>query len=321
MNKIACICFCLLFFSGFFFPRAMEISAQEQPAPYPNSHFIVIDSVRIHYRSWNEDPAHARGNVLLIHGFCGSTFCYRENTAVLAEAGYRVVAVDVPGFGYSGRNLVNQSFSNRARILWDLIRAIDPDGSSRWNITGHSMGGGIAEAMALMEPGRTKSLTLIDGMVFLENQDLSGAFVTSARMKGIDQMYAFIFSNVIISESAVRRFLRNVYGYAPDSTVVEGYYRPLLTEGTAQSVITMFARSKEIVPLNASGLKEVPVLVIWGKKDRTIRMRTGKKFKRHVPTVNLRVIPKAHHSPMETHPELFNSLYLEFLDNVNKSIP
>ena len=84
MNKIACICFCLLFFSGFFFPQAMEISAQEQPAPYPNSHFIVIDSVRIHYRSWNEDPAHARGNVLLIHGFCGSTFCYRENTALLA---------------------------------------------------------------------------------------------------------------------------------------------------------------------------------------------------------------------------------------------
>jgi len=317
MNRIARFCFCLLFFPGFIFPRAMEIFAQEQPAPFPNSRFIVIDSVRIHYRSWNDSLPRARGNVLLIHGFCGSTFCYRENTAVLAEAGYRVVAVDVPGFGYSGRNLVNQSFSNRARILWDLIRAIDPDGSSRWNITGHSMGGGIAEAMALMEPSRTKSLTLIDGMVFLENQDLSGAFVTSARMKGIDQMYAFIFSNVIISESAVRRFLRNVYGYVPDSSVVEGYYKPLRIEGTAQSVITMFARSKEIVPLNASGLKEIPALVVWGKKDGTIRLRTGKRFKRHVPSVRLMVIPGAHHSPMETHPELFNPLFLEFLDAVN----
>jgi pimeloyl-ACP methyl ester carboxylesterase len=254
----------------------------------------------------------------LIHGFCGSTFCWRENIDTLARANYRVVAVDVPGFGYSSRNLHNQSHSNRARILWDLVRVIKPADTTRWNIVGHSMGGGIAEAMALLEPSRTKSLTLVDGMVFLKNQDLKGAFITSARMKGINELYISIFENNIISEKPIRRLLRNVYGYVPDTSVIEGYLRPLLLDGTAESVIDMFAYSKEIIPLHAEGLKQIPVKVIWGKKDRTIRFSTGKKLKRAVPSVQLEVIPKAYHSPMETHPEEFNAILVNFLDCNNQ---
>jgi len=47
----------------------------------------------------------------------------------------------------------------------------------KWNIVGHSMGGGTAEAMALMKPWRTKSLTILDGMIFLKNENVNVAIV------------------------------------------------------------------------------------------------------------------------------------------------
>ncbi len=296
----------------------MFLRGQDPTGPYSNSHFMLVDSVRIHYREWNENLAHAKGNILLVHGFCGSTFCWRENADTLAKSGYRVVAIDLPGFGYSSRDLQNQSNSNRARILWDLLDAIGPGDSAQWNITGHSMGGGVAEAMALMEPSRTQSLVLVDGMIFIRNQDMKGAFVTTAGMRGIHELYVSIFETNIITQKAIRRLLRNVYGFVPDTSVINGYYRPLLRAGTAESIIGMFAYSKEIESLNAADLEKIPVCVIWGKKDRTIQLGTGKKLIKAVPSAELKIIPKAYHSPNETHPSEFNTILLDFLDRNNR---
>jgi len=306
---------CYLALLIFYLPGTPGLRAQETGKPFPNSRFATTDSVTLHFRTWNDSLPEVKGNVVLIHGFCGSTFCWRENIEALVRQHYRVVAVDLPGFGYSSRNLSNQSFSNRARILWDFLALIGKGDTVKWNIVGHSMGGGIAEAMALMEPGRTRSLVLVDGMVFLKNQNLKGAFITSARIKGINQLYISIFENKIITDHSIRRLLRNVYGYVPDSSVIGGYKRPLLLPGTSESVIDMFAFSKETVPLEATGLSSLPVLLIWGKKDHTIYPATGKKLKRAVPSVQLEMIPRAHHSPMETHPSDFNPVLVRFLNS------
>jgi pimeloyl-ACP methyl ester carboxylesterase len=51
-------------------------------------------------------------------------------------------------------------------MLWKLLFSIDDGDSGKWNLCGHSMGGGTAEAMALLEPQRTHTLTIANGMVF-----------------------------------------------------------------------------------------------------------------------------------------------------------
>jgi pimeloyl-ACP methyl ester carboxylesterase len=98
---------------------------------------------------------------------------------------------------------------------------------------------------------------------------------------------------------------------------MKGYMDPLMIEGSAASVINIYANAVEIRHLHADGLLDLPVLVIWGKKDRTIYLREGKQLKRNVPTINLKIIPAAAHAPMETHPEVFNKLLLDFLNKHN----
>jgi len=294
-------------------PGALQ--SQGPGKPYINSYFITIDSIRVHYREWNRDLANPRGKVLLIHGFIGSTYCWRMNADALAAEGYRVIAVDLPSFGYSARSLTfNQSQSSRGTLLWRLLDSIDGNDTTRWHIAGHSMGGGTAEAMALLRPHRTKSLLIVDGMVFFKNTNIESQFTILARQKQYKQIMVSFMEKNLITYKSVRNAIRKNYRYTPDSTVVMNYLTPLLQEGTAPSVLNVWANAQEIVPLNADSLKTVPLLLIWGNKDRTIYLRNGKRFAGRIPHAELIIINKAGHDPMETNPDVFNAIYLSFLN-------
>lgn len=295
-------------------PHHTEIPAK----PYLNSHFATVDSIRIHYRVWNAVP-HPRGKVLLIHGFCGSTFCWRNNYDALVAANYKVIAIDLPGFGYSARDAkLNQSQSNRGRMIWKLLDEIDGNDTSKWNIVGHSMGGGTAEAVALMNPARTQSVTIVDGMIFITNSNVNAAIVGLVNHPWYKKLLLSYTENNYLTFNKFRNELKGTYGFLPDTVTTNAYWEPLQIEGTAETVVNLLANSGEIMELNASGLSRMPVLVVWGKKDHTIRLKNGKKLKRHVPSIELKVIPDAYHMPMETHPDIFNPMLVDFLNRHNR---
>lgn len=301
------------------FVSAESIHIQPPEKPFPNSHFAIVDSLKIHYRIWNENLDPPRGKVLLIHGFCGSTFCWRNNYDALVKAGYLVVAIDLPGFGYSERSAkTNQSQSNRARMIWEMISQIDRSDTSKWNIVGHSMGGGTAEAVALVNPDRTKSLTIVAGMIFITNDNVYANIVGLVNHPVYKKILLSYTENQYLSFKKFRRELKKTYGFLPDTLTVNGYWEPLQIEGTAETVVNLLANSKEIQELDAKGLSRMPVLLIWGKKDKTIKLRNGEKLKKEVPSIELKVITDAFHMPMETHPEEFNGMLVEFLGRNNK---
>ena len=310
---------CFLFILYFIDPHLSSLSAQDLSKPFRNSHFMIIDSVYFHYRSWNDTLKKPKGKVILIHGFMGSTFSWRENIDTLVKSNYKIIAIDLPGFGYSDRNLtVNQSQSNRARLLWDLLTELDKGDTVKWNLVGHSMGGGTAEAMALMRSGRTQSLTIVDGMVFLKNENVQGAFVTASKNKQYNKVISALVEKNVFTYNMIERLFKKNYGYIPDSSIVNGYLTPLLIEGSAESVLSVFSNSREIINLDIKELEKLPVLVIWGKKDRTIYLRKGKRFVKNVPSAELKIIPESRHDPMETNPRVFNSHLIMFLNLNNK---
>ena len=127
--------------------------------PFFNSKFIEIDKMMLHYRIW---PASGSADTLpwvfMVHGMGGSTWSWEKNAPFLSAEGYNVVAVDVPPFGYSSKNPdFNQSADSRARLFWDFLERIHP--GSVWNLVGHSMGGGIVQAMAIINPDKVITST------------------------------------------------------------------------------------------------------------------------------------------------------------------
>lgn len=100
--------------------------------------------------------------VLCIHGVGGWAENWRETVAALAAAGYRAIAIDLPGFGASDRVDRARYFQGvdalYARIIPGVLDAL---GLRDAHIVGHSLGGAVAYMGAVSAPARVRSLTLV----------------------------------------------------------------------------------------------------------------------------------------------------------------
>jgi len=61
----------------------------------------------------------------------------------------------------------------------------------------------------------------------------------------------------------------------------------------------------------------LPVLLIWGEEDTWVELESGKEYAEIFPESRLKTISGAYHMPMETHPEKFNRIFLNWLKEQN----
>ncbi|TSA29015.1 MAG: alpha/beta hydrolase [Bacteroidetes bacterium] len=301
-------------------------TAQKPGKPFENSRFDTIDGFSVHYRVWNEDVANPPGSILFVHGFAGSTICFRHLYDTLEALGYRVVAVDIPGAGYSSRSLdFNQSNSHRASFLWELLDRIDRDDrdsrndrndrhDNKWILVGHSMGGGAAEAMAILEPERTEKLILIAGTIFRKTNNLNHLATFMLRQKKVKKLLVDYANRNLITYKRFERLLKSAYRRKPDSTEVMEYLRPLEIKGSAEALINVYVNNREEEDLDIRTLKEVPVYAIWGTRDSWVPLRSARIYLASFPILALVKIKGAGHMPMETHIRQFIPPFLEFVD-------
>lgn len=118
---------------------------------FPVQH--ALEHPRVAYIDQGSGPQ----TLLLVHGLASHAGFWRENIAALAEH-YRVVAVDLPGYGRSQKDdAYPYTLSFYAATLRDLITALDLE---RVTVVGHSMGGQVAMILALEHPGVVERLVL-----------------------------------------------------------------------------------------------------------------------------------------------------------------
>ena len=135
--------------------RAAPIpDGQRFPTGTPfTAHFARIDDLRIRYID-----AGAGTPVLFIHGLGASMYAWRKNLAPVMAAGFRVVALDLLGFGSSDKpahGYTNAAYAHLVVALMDSLHL--PDAV----LVGHSMGGEIAAEVAIAFPTRVRGLVLM----------------------------------------------------------------------------------------------------------------------------------------------------------------
>ncbi|WP_256753172.1 alpha/beta fold hydrolase [Mesorhizobium sp. Mes31] len=95
--------------------------------------------------------------IVLLHGFGGCHDVWREVVSSLAPSA-RTLAYDLPGHGLS----LDFPAAGPAKVAAKAILAdLSARGLKRVHLVGHSMGGAVATLMALAEPGKVASLTLL----------------------------------------------------------------------------------------------------------------------------------------------------------------
>src|ERR1051325_205988 len=98
-----------------------------------HSRFVEIDGLRVHYQEAGEKTNPA---LVLIHGFAASTLVWSNVFLNFAQAGFRVIAVDLLGFGYSGKPRNGEyTIAGQAGLL---MRVVEHLGVKRATLVGSS---------------------------------------------------------------------------------------------------------------------------------------------------------------------------------------
>ena len=110
--------------------------------------FIETNGIRMHIAECGSGPL-----VLLCHGFPESWYSWRHQLQALAEAGFRVVAPDMRGYGQTDRPEAIEQYT-LLHLVGDMIGLLDPLGADTAVIAGHDWGAPVAWHSALLRPDR-----------------------------------------------------------------------------------------------------------------------------------------------------------------------
>ena len=132
--------------------------------------------------------------LMLLHGFTGARTDFADHLEPLAAAGWHVVAPDLRGHGETGGPRDTTAYTVAA-FVDDVVAFADRLGWDHFVLLGHSMGGIIAQQLALDHPGRLDALILMDtwhgplNVATTELLELGGAFAISDGMAALADLF------------------------------------------------------------------------------------------------------------------------------------
>jgi pimeloyl-ACP methyl ester carboxylesterase len=121
---------------------------------YPVKYAELNDGIRLAYI----DEGKGSETILMIHGLGSYLPAWKKNISELSK-NYRVIAVDLPGYGKSSKAPHSGLMTFYAGVIGELIQKLD---LGPVNLAGHSMGGQISMVLALEKPELVKRLILVD---------------------------------------------------------------------------------------------------------------------------------------------------------------
>jgi pimeloyl-ACP methyl ester carboxylesterase len=269
------------------------------------SRFIDVDGIRVHYQEAGDEHAPA---LVLIHGFASSTLVWSKVFLKLAEVGYRVIALDLLGYGYSAKPRNGEyTIAGQAKLL---TRLLDTLGIPRAIFVGSSYGGAVAATCALDYPDRVEKLILV-GTVN-NNRPLE---FTLMRLFG-SPLFGDVVSPLLIgSRRLLRRRMKRVYDrheWVLDERRVDARHLPLRAAGTQRAIIrTVRGWDAERITRDAHLITQ-PTLLLWGENDQEIPLADGERLHEEIPGSRLIVFLECGHLPHEEYPEAFTNVVIDF---------
>src|SRR5215204_4809744 len=270
-----------------------------------HSRFIDLDGVRVHYQ---EAGNVAHPALVLIHGFASSTLVWSKVFLDLAAAGFRVIAVDMLGYGYSGKpRNCEYTIDGQAAMLTQLLDRLD---IKRAVIVGSSYGGAVAATCALDYPSRVEKLVLV-GTVN-NNRPLD---FTLMRVFGAPLVGDVVSPLLIGSRRLLRMRMKRVYdrhSWVLDERRVDARHQPLRASGTQRAIIrTVREWNAERISRDAHLIRQ-PTLLIWGENDLEIPLADGERLHEEIPGSRFVVFLNCGHLPHEEYPEAFTKVVTDF---------
>lgn len=245
------------------------------------------------FRYVDEGDGGDRPPVLLLHGMLGNIDNWLDATHALCEAGYRTLIPFLPVYDMPLRDTSVQALVSYVQRFTEAV------GIGRSVVAGNSLGGHVALMYALEHPHRVEALILSGSSGIYELE--MGSSMPRRRDRGF------------IRERAERTFFDPVH--VTDQLVEEMY--DLLGDRQQLARLIKMARSakSETLTDRLSSITH-PTLLVWGRDDQITPPEVAHLFQAQMPHAELHFIDKCGHAPMVEHPEEFNQIVLNFINEL-----
>jgi pimeloyl-ACP methyl ester carboxylesterase len=263
------------------------------------THMLTVRDARL--------AVHTRGTgipCVLLHGFPLDHSMWREQEP-LAEH-LRLIVPDLRGFGGSA-GAVMESVESLADDVPALLDALHVAGPAV--ICGLSMGGYVAQHVAVRHPDRVAALVLVDTKLEADTPEARAARADLAVKVGR-------LGQGIVADAMVPRLLAPAAAAAPGRAAIEDVLRSaILAQPIAgiQAALAALAARPDMTEPMAHVL--APTLLVCGAEDAITPPDCLERAEQVMPCARLLVVPGAGHmTPLEA-PEVFNRALLEFLQH------
>ena len=261
----------------------------------------VVDGIKIFYREAGRADAPA---LLLLHGFPTSSHMFRDLMPLLADR-YRVVAPDLPGFGFSDApdaDSFTYSFENLAERI-DLFT--DAVGLKRYAIYVFDYGAPIGFRLALAHPDRVTAIISQNGNAYLEGLS-EGWNPIQAYWKEPTPENRFQLRSLLTPETTRWQYVHGVRDeslVAPESYTLDAAL--LARPGNDEIQLDLFldyASNVALYPKFQEYFRkhQPPLLAVWGRNDPFFLPPGAEAFRRDNPNAEVQFFDTGHFA-LETH--------------------
>ena len=256
----------------------------------------MIDGLRIRVAEAGDE---SESTILLIHGLGGSIESWMNNLIPLSER-LHVVALDLPGFGFSDKPPINYTPEYYSDFISTFVNSMN---YQKVNLVGHSMGGLIVLETALSSPEIVDRLILVDvaGIGDEAAEIIKKSMGENWTLSNLMRFY----EDFIIGE---RRFVDEELLRAS----LELYHRDPHLRHAYRCCLNFLSTGRDV-----RRFSEIthPTLIIWGSMDRLVPPEYGYRLHRALRNSRLMIFKGVGHSPQAEAPERFNSAIMEFISS------
>ncbi|MFC8799804.1 alpha/beta fold hydrolase [Promicromonospora sp. NPDC057138] len=261
--------------------------------------------------------------VLLLHGYPQFWWAWRAQIPALADAGYRVAAMDVRGVGGSDKPPSGYAVPARAADVAGVVRSL---GRERAVVVGHGTGGTLAWAMAALHPGTTAAVAVLASPHPARVRLRSRAAFTTAALRELAYLQVPTLPERALARGDLVERTLALGAATPLPDDVVKLYRSVMripfAAHSAAEALRWAVRSTPRMDGRRFGTAlrrplEMPVLQLQGGRDGFVRSeRADLDAVALAPDLRYELIPGAGHFLPEEAPDRVNEILLNWLTRV-----
>jgi haloalkane dehalogenase len=231
---------------------------------------------------------------LAVHGFPTSSYLWRNVLPKVADAGYRALALDLPGFGDSPPDLPG-TWEHQVENVERFRRAL---GLERLALIVHDWGGLIGLRWACDHPDAVAALVITDSGFFPDGK--WHGMAKTLRTEGEGEQFVEAVNAELLGGA-----MRQLTPGMPDDAVNE-YVKAFSDADRRRGMLEMY-RSGDFPKLESYRGKlaalGVPTFVLWGERDEFAPVAGAYRFQKEIPHARMVVLEGVGHYLMEDEPE------------------